>query len=185
MKKIGHGYVARQIRAHKRLSISVLIGIVVACGLPHSIAAQAITRAILGFNVCIWLYLLLVSVMMWRSNPAKMRWRARTQDEGKFLLLILVVITAVASLAAIFAELAVVKDMTGVLRILHIALVVFTIVGSWAFTHVTFALHYAHDFYLPRPVDATCGCLIFPGTDHPEYSDFVYFAFIIGTFVRC
>ncbi|MDB5888158.1 MAG: hypothetical protein JWM03_1030 [Rhodocyclales bacterium] len=180
MKKIGHGFVARQIRAHQRLAISVVVGVVGAYCIPHSIVGQLITRILLGWNICMWLYLLLVGVMMWRSDPNKMRWRARTQDEGKFLLLILVVLTAIGSLVAIGAELVVVKDMTGVARSTHIALVAFTIIGSWAFTHIMFALHYAHDYYASRRAGPD-GCLIFPGTPEPDYGDFVYFSIVIGT----
>lgn len=43
-----------------------------------------------------------------------------------------------------------------------------------------FAIHYAHDYYLAksRQVD---GGLDFPKTDQPDYLDFVYFSYIIGT----
>ncbi|MDB5801130.1 MAG: hypothetical protein JWL63_2069 [Rhodocyclales bacterium] len=174
------GVLLRQISAHRRLFISVIVGIVAAGLLPHGIVDQPITRLLLGWNVTTWLYLVLVGIMMWRSTPDKMRWRARTQDEGKIILLILVIITALASLAAIVAELVVVKHMSGMERSTHIALVTFTIIGSWTFTHTMFALHYAHDFYAST-TDGRDGGLIFPGTEIPAYSDFVYFAVIIGT----
>jgi uncharacterized membrane protein len=70
--------------------------------------------------------------------------------------------------------------MTGTTRSTHIAMVAFTIIGSWAFTHVMFALHYAHDYYASLRAGPD-GCLIFPGTPEPDYGDFVYFAFVIGT----
>jgi uncharacterized membrane protein len=62
----------------------------------------------------------------------------------------------------------------------RLALVVITIVLSWTFIHTAFALHYAHEFYdedakLPQP------CLRFPGTEQPDYIDFLYFAFVMGT----
>ena len=88
--------------------------------------------------------------MMARSSDDRMRHRARLQDEGQLLILILVIVAAVASLAAIAAELAVVKEMKGTLRYAHIGLAALTILSSWAFTQIMFALHYAHDYYLAQ-----------------------------------
>jgi uncharacterized membrane protein len=109
-----------------------------------------------------------------------MRKRALLQDEGRFIILALVITAAIMSLGAIVAELAVVKEMHGQLRYAHIALAVLTIVSSWAFTQVMFAVHYAHDYYTNvergRP-----GGLDFPGGQAPDYGDFLYFACIIGT----
>jgi uncharacterized membrane protein len=57
---------------------------------------------------------------------------------------------------------------------------VLTILASWAFMQVMFALHYAHDFYAQQGKGLSGG-LQFPGTDQPNYADFVYFAVVIGT----
>ena len=58
-----------------------------------------------------------------------------------YLLLLL------SSTGAIVAELAVVKDLKGTIRSPHIALAGMTIVSSWAFTQMMFALHDAHGYY--------------------------------------
>ena len=42
------------------------------------------------------------------------------------------------------------------------------------------ALHYAHEFYEDTP-DTKQGCLTFPGNPEPNYLDFLYFAFVLGT----
>lgn len=118
--------------------------------------------------------------MIFFSTHEKMKVRARLEDEGKFVILFLVVTAAVVSLAAIILELTVVRDMHGVIKYQHIALAAFTIIVSWAFTHTMFALHYAHDYY-QRILKETSGGLDFPGKDLPDYSDFLYFAYIIGT----
>ena len=49
---------------------------------------------------------------------------------------------------------------------------------SWAFVHVIFALHYAHEYYGERGTGQDG--LIFPGNQKPDYFDFAYFSFIIG-----
>ena len=78
------------------------------------------------------------------------------------------------------AELATAQDMAGAERSAHIGLAVLTIVSSWAFTQVMFALHYAHDYY-SAVARGRAGGLAFPHENAPDYADFLYFAFIIGT----
>jgi len=66
------------------------------------------------------------------------------------------------------------------LRYSHITLAVLTILSSWAFTQVMFALHYAHDYYVAE-AKGHPGGLEFPGGHAPDYGDFLYFACVIGT----
>ncbi len=96
------------------------------------------------------------------------------------MVLALVVLAAVICVGAIVAELGVVKNLQGVLRYGHIALAVLTIVSSWAFTQLMFALHYAHDYYAAE-VNGRHGGLDFPGGHAPDYGDFLYFSSVIGT----
>ena len=70
--------------------------------------------------------------------------------------------------------------MHGMLRSAHVALAVMTIISSWLFIQVMFALHYAHDFYVAKE-RSNSGGLEFPGSASPDYSDFLYFACVIGT----
>jgi uncharacterized membrane protein len=109
-----------------------------------------------------------------------MRQRARRQNEGQSVVLMMVVIAAIISLVSIVLELGVVKELSGTIRLAHIALAIVTILSSWAFTQVMFALHYAHGFYsaLDHKRD---GGLLFPNEPNPDYIDFLYFACIIGT----
>lgn len=173
-------FVIRNMIARPRLVISALVGLAVALFLPASLASHEITRLIVGWNAGAWLYILLASVMMARSSQEKMQRRACAQDDGQTVILIIVIFAAVASLSAIVAQLAVVKDMKGALRYAHIALAALTIVSSWVFTHMMFALHYAHDYYVAI-INKQTGGLIFPEEGNPEYGDFLYLAFIIGT----
>lgn len=170
----------RLIFSRPRLFISILIGVMVLVLLPQSLALHEITRVIIGWNVGAWLYLTLAARMMFWTSHEKMRSRAIEQDEGKFVVLGMVVIAAIVSLGAIVAELAVVKDIQGTLRYAHIALAALTILSSWAFTQVMFALHYAHDFYVAKE-NGNTGGLEFPNATTPDYSDFLYFACVIGT----
>lgn len=126
------------------------------------------------------LYLLLAARMMFWSSHERMRTRALQQDEGRMVILGLVVTAAIVTLGAIVAELSVAKDMHGSERIAHVGLAALTILSSWAFTQVMFALHYAHDYYAAEARGNPVG-LEFPGGHAPDYGDFLYFACVIGT----
>jgi len=170
----------RFVMARPRLFICALVGVATVVLMPDSLARHQVTRMIIGWNVGACLYLLLAARMMFWSSHERMRTRALQQDEGRIMVLALVVAAVLVSLGAIVAELAVTKDMHGTLRYTHIALAALTIPSSWAFTQVMFALHYAHDYYIAE-ARGNQGGLAFPGGHAPDYGDFLYFACVIGT----
>lgn len=172
----------RHIHLRPRLFVSALLGLLVVLLLQWQDwpGMQTATRMVIGWNTFACLNLLLTAHMMLRSNHDTMRTRACQQDEGRRTVLALVVLAALAALGTILAELSVVKDLHGAERLAHIGLAALTIVSSWFFTQVMFALHYAHDFYSAQIRSRDAG-LQFPGTEKPDYGDFLYFACIIGT----
>lgn len=170
----------RLILARPRLFSCALIGVIATLSLPSSLALHSATRLIIGWNIGVCLYLLLAARMMFWSTHERMKTRALQQDEGRIIVLALVVTAAIMSLGAIVAELSVVKEMHGSLRYAHIALATLTILSSWTFTQTMFALHYAHDYYAAEARGNHCG-LDFPGGHAPDYGDFLYFACVIGT----
>jgi uncharacterized membrane protein len=170
--------VLRSIRVRPRLAVAAVIGLSILFLLPRTIAGP--TRALAAWDVGAGLYLALAWTMMARSSVEKMRWRAKRQDDGALAVLTLTVIASVASLAAIVLELIGIKDQTSAVQTLHIALAMGTILCSWCLVHTAFALHYAHEFYADEKAPAR-SCLEFPGTQQPDYLDFLYFSFVIGT----
>lgn len=170
----------RQIQVRPRLFIAAVPTVLIMAFLPAAWVESLTTRMLIGWNAGVLLYLALVGVMMVRSTDEKIRWRAQLEDEGQGTILVLVIVAAVASLVAITAELSLAKELDRAAKFLHIGLATATILSSWAFTHVMFALHYAHDYYLD-PRKGPSGGLDFPGTEAPDYGDFVYFSFVIGT----
>jgi uncharacterized membrane protein len=139
-----------------------------------------VTRWLIAWNAGALLYVALAAIMMIRSNSIQIRHRSQLQDDGQTVILLLVVLAAIASLAAIGGELAVVKDMHGWLKHAHIALAGLTVLSSWAFIQVMFALHYANEYYAAVCHGRAPG-LRFPDDLAPDYGDFFYFAAIIGT----
>jgi uncharacterized membrane protein len=174
------GTVWEQLRARPMLMSAIAAGALAGALALRLSDMHAITAGIIGWNIGAVLYIVLSGWMMLRSTPEAMRERALRLDAGQAAVLVIVVVAAVMSLAAILAELVVAKEMAGATRYTHIALAVLTILTSWAFTHLMFALHYAHDFHVALSKGRDGG-LIFPGDEAPQYSDFLYLAFIVGT----
>ena len=162
----------RVARARPRLLLSTAAGLVAVAALPAEWRTS--TRLLVGWDVGVTLYLLAVYELIGRSDLARMRQRAAQQDEGALTILVLTVGAALASLAAILAELGTASGRSPA----NLALATATIGLSWAFIHTIFALHYAHEFYGER-AGAACG-LAFPGGEQPDYWDFVYFSFVVG-----
>ena len=165
----------RIVRARPRLFIAALIGLVVVALCPSD--WRIATRLLVGWDVGIGLYLALALRMMTVAQVDHIRLRAKLQDEGQYTILALTAIAALASLGAIVALLGMSEANNR--SPTHLLLGIVTILLSWTFTHIMFALHYAHEFYDEN--GGKGGGLMFPGNPpEPDYWDFVYFSFVIG-----
>lgn len=174
------------VRARPRFILAAAIGVAVALVLPWS--WRPATRALLGWDAALIVYLVLATRLMWDCDASRIRLRAALQDVGRFTILTLVVASALASLLAIVAELSSAHREGA-----HLALAVVTILLSWVFMHTIFAFHYAHEYYAENrggKAEAQAGSdagktvkgsgLSFPDEATPDYWDFVYFSFVIG-----
>jgi uncharacterized membrane protein len=170
--------VVRQAKVRPRLTLSTLIGLTVLFALPASISGP--TRAIIAWDTGAVLYLILAWTMMLRASVERMSRRARAQDDGALAVLTLTVVAALASLAAILLELIGIKAIPPEQHPLRLGLAAITIICSWFIVHTSFALHYAHEYYVD-PRRAQKPCLDFPGSAEPGYVDFLYFSFVLGT----
>ena len=173
-------YIVRLIRSRPNLFAAFLMGLIIDFFLAELIAKQSITRHIIALNSGAILYLVLATQMMFFSDQKKMLRRSELQDEGQIVTMILSLGAVTTSLVTIVAELSVAKEMHGWFRYEHMALAALTILTSWAFIHLMFAIHYAHDYYLNLSKNLPGG-LEFPGNTLPDYADFLYFSSVIGT----
>lgn len=171
---------ARSFTARPRLLISAGVAVAVGLLLPASTFDFTLTRWLVAWNVGAWLYICLAAAMMARSSQSSMRRRALREDEGQMVILFFVTVSVAVSLAAIAGELAVIRDLRGSVKLGHGALAALTVLSSWGFTQVMFALHYAHKFYADSSQNRPGG-LVFPGDEEPGYDDFFYLAAVIGT----
>ena len=135
---------------------------------------RAATQALIAWNAGAWTFLALIAHMM-TAGQGRARPDAAAEDEGQLALLIIAVVAAAAAIAAILAELGPVKNMEGLRKGVHLALVAGTVLSAWAFIHVSFALHYAGAYFSGED-----GGLNFPNCSEPGWGEFAYQAFVLG-----
>lgn len=162
-----------------RLFIAAAIGGVAGFVLPASLTIQ--TRAVIGWDVCVTSFMILIFHLFSIQRQAHMPADAAAQQEGEWTIFWVTVGAVTASFVAIIYEFSASKDMAPAVRGLHVALVAFTLLASWLMTHIVFALRYAHEYYeiAPGRTEIDRG-LLFPADDDPDYWDFVYFALVLG-----
>ena len=161
--------------ARRRMMFAVLCGLASYHLMPDT--WRQATRLLVAWDLAALLYIGLVVHLTYGSTVELCRKRAALNDEGDGIILIVTVLGAVASFAAILVELATIK--TGNSPLAHLLLTGVTVALSWIFTHITFALHYANLYYKPH-AGSEHGGLQFPGNEEPDYSDFMYQSFVIA-----
>lgn len=169
-----------QVHGRPVLLGGLLLGGASGAGLSHLWPGHAMTCALLGWNLGALAYMLGATAMVQRDQSADSLARAQRLDGGQGVVLVGSVLASVASMAAIGAELLRAKGLAGSDRLLHLGLAGITIAVSWAFIHFVFALHYAHEYHLGAHRRGEGG-LDFPGDDAPDFIDFLYMSFVIGT----
>src|SRR5438477_11515546 len=99
----------RIVRTRPRLFFSILLGLAVIALLFATSDWRVATRLLVGWDIGIGLYLILAFSLMARSDLHRLKRRAANQDEGNLAILVLTVAAGLASMAAIFPELATVE----------------------------------------------------------------------------
>ena len=175
------GRIRRIVSARPRIFIAVSSAAAIFAALPATIPGPI--RFVLAWDLCAALYMCLTGTMMARS-PEKLRYRAQIEDSSQWVILGLMVFATAASLLSIGFVLHDAKQQSGWPAVSHEILAGGTILLSWGFTHLLFAIHYAHGFYgdADDPGDSAgvAGGLSFPGEENPDYWDFLYFSFVVG-----
>lgn len=172
----------RHFIARPKLVVMVIFGAALYWLIPSN-GLDTATRVLIAWNAAIVLFLILAGIAMRRATGESMRKHAQELDEGHYTVLVLAMVAATASLAAIVFELVNLRSHPGN-AVLYIGMSALTILTSWSFIHVIFAEHYAHEFYVDRDrktsdIEESQG-LKFPGTREPDYLDFLYFTFTVG-----
>jgi uncharacterized membrane protein len=166
----------RILFARRRLLLAGVAGLVLLPLLP--LWLRPATRMLVAWDLTAAIYVGFALWMVFRTNVETCRMRASLYDQSDWVIMTVVVVSAAASFAAIFSELAAIKSGKGPVAI-EVIVTGVTVVLSWSFTHMIFALHYANIYYRPHHRGPPGG-LDFPGEHAPDYRDFLYYSFVLG-----
>lgn len=170
--------VGRSLFLRPRVYLAAALGLAVLWAAPAALSPNV--RILGAWDAGALLYLL-ISFWLMRCPSGVIRKRAARQDEGRVVILALILFATAASFAAIGGVLGEARHAERGTKLALLALSGGTILISWLITQVVFTFHYAHDFYRPEDArsDAQDG-LQFSGSPDPDYWDFFYFATCIG-----
>jgi uncharacterized membrane protein len=163
----------RSLRSRPRLTVAALI-FAAMLSLLLGLHRPAAVALLLSFDLAALIYLGSLAALFHRATPRDMRRLARQQDTGRQGTLWSGVVLSMVVMVALGLELRAGKG-GGVFPIVVAAA---SILLSWLFMNVQFAMHYAHDYY--GDYGSKESGLDFPGTKEPDYWDFSYFAMVLG-----
>ena len=131
----------------------------------------------LGFDLAAMVFMA-SCIKLYDDKAGEMRKVAEANDANRAVLLFLAFAMGVVILVAVGSEMSSAKSRGPI----DIAITISTLLIAWFFGNTVYALHYAHLFYTADDGGKDRAGLKFPGTDKtPTFSDFVYFAFTIGS----
>ena len=161
----------RMLRLHLRLVVAILM----AMGVYLATSMLSFnTRFLVAWDVGVVIWLVLVMRVVIGGTAERVRRRAAEEDEGSGVILIGSLLASVFSLVAVVQE----AGHSGS-QPRHVLLAVGTLALSWCFMHGIYALHYAREYYAVTA--DTQPMLGFPGDEEPDFWDFFYFSFTVGT----
>lgn len=139
-------------------------------------------QALIGWNVAVWLYLVIIIPVMSRADHHRVREVAAKQDESAAMVLTTMTLGIALTMAAVISELSGASKGDSDAQSVHYIVTAVTVVGSWILLGVLYCFHYAHKFYNSRAKDPE---LKFPDDEkEPNYWDFAYFSFTISVAVQ-
>lgn len=155
-----------------RTHLLVAVGVGAAVGVGTSVqGGQWPFALLLGWIAGGLTYLVWKWIAIWPMDAPTTARHAVREDPGRAVMDALVLVSAVASLAAVGLLL----TSTGQDPDVRAALSVGSVAVAWAAVHTTFATRYARLYYAGPD-----GGIDFNSDEPPAYSDFAYLAFTIG-----
>jgi uncharacterized membrane protein len=154
--------------------------IALACGLAAFAAAHVAgmgVAALAGGDVFYLVFLGLCALLVTGQTPAGLKQRAKNQDEGIAVVVLVTLATMIFFCDAAFVA---INHKHGV----DLAPLVLAGLGAplgWLVLHSVMAFHYADLHYFDDPdCQDDEGDLLFPGKGDPGPWDFFYFSFVVG-----
>ncbi|MGH7469491.1 MAG: DUF1345 domain-containing protein [Longimicrobiales bacterium] len=168
----------REITATMRVVVALLLMVGVALVLPQQV--QPFGRLLIAWNAGVLGFLAICVVMISGKGPEEVRVHAQRQAEGRYRVLAGTLVVCLVSLLAVAFVLLRVQQHDRDFR-LQVFLCVLTVFSAWLLLQTVFALFYARFYYHPAGGGHVAGGLRFSGDAQPDYWDFTYFSYVIGT----
>src|SRR6266404_927148 len=151
-----------------------------ACGLAAVLAARALgfdAPLLTGGDIFYMVFLGLCLVLVAGQKAADLKRRAKTEDEGVVIVLLINVATMGFLCHAVFSALI----RKRAVEILPLVLAAIGAVAGWMTLHTVMAFHYADIHYFDDPdIEGDEKDLDFPGRGDPGAWDFLYYSFVVG-----
>ena len=129
---------------HARFYIAVLLGAAAGAATPS--ADPSLRLAIAG-DVFFGAYLILMAPHAPRLTPDALRERARIEDEGMPLIILITLAAATLGIVSMFSVLNRPEPPDALYLVLSFA----SVPLGWLTLHMVMAWHYAHEYYAPHP----------------------------------
>ena len=164
-------------RASKsRLWIALGVALFLLLILPHRWPAEL--RGLAAWNGAVICFLALAWRTILACDAARTRQVSRREDEYRSTIDSLLLIASFASIGGVLQALAQASKAKDSLST-HLTLAaIITVVLSWALIHTVYAFHYARLYYDGAGAG---GGINFHGDEPPDYLDFCYLSFAVGT----
>jgi uncharacterized membrane protein len=154
--------------------------IALVCGVLTVLAAKALgfdAPLLAGGDVFYLVFLALCLAMIAGQKPSDLKLRAKSEDEGIAIVLVITVATMAFFCDAVFTAL---NRKHGI----AVAPLILAGIGAplgWMVLHMVMAFHYANVHYFEDPECAADDKdLDFPGRGDPGPWDFLYYSFVVG-----
>ena len=130
-----------------------------------------------GGDVFYLVFLLLIGALVARMKPADLKRRAKREDEGIVIVLVITLATMAFFTDGVFTAL----NKKHGLETLPLMLAGFGALLGWFVLHTVMAFHYADIHYFDDPgIAGDEKDLDFPGGGQPGPWDFLYYSFVVG-----
>jgi uncharacterized membrane protein len=165
--------VAKPASAKLRLIVSAIAGIFTAVVLL--LLGTAKFAPLGAWDTIAAVYVGWVWFDVWKMNATQTKSHANTEDPGRALADMLLIVASLISLVAVGFMIMEASSSSGLEKAIEVALGLLSVIASWAVVHTSYTLKYAALYY-GKPE----GGINFNNSNSPRYTDFAYLAFTVG-----
>jgi uncharacterized membrane protein len=158
-----------------RTKLLVSFGAAIVVGAAAAAAGAGRAAPMIGWDILALTYCGWVWSTVWRMDAETTAGHATREEPSRDQADLVLLGAAIASLAAVGAELFGAGSTPGNLKYIEAGLALVSVFVSWTLVHTVFTLKYARLYYSGTP-----GGIDFNESGLPDYPDFAYLAFTIG-----